>query len=168
MFECLPLARFGHIDPDANDTAIARPSLFNLQPASIGELLFDGNAVKRSVPAHPFGHPFIDIPGVRDKSTGLTRGSQNILIQNAGSHLFGGQPVNFAVARVAKHQTVLGIVQHKALRDRLDGIDQPLARLPRFPFGGFGPQHRRIHRGLMHDRRGNVGPGAAIAREQTG
>ena len=90
---------------------------------------------------------------------------QDFFETHAWAHQLLGQAIDLAIAGVAQHQAIFGIVQHDTLRDRLDGIDQQHTRMVRLLLGQFGTVQGLAHRRFAFDPDGDVGSAAAIAGE---
>ena len=94
-------AGLGHINANANDAAVAGASLDDLQPAPVGQLLFEVRGPGGPVPGHPLGDPVIETLSIGDDGAPFGTAAQNLFEADTRDHQVLSEAVNFAKAFVA-------------------------------------------------------------------
>src|SRR3546814_15476994 len=111
------------------DTLFPYPTLFRseLEPAPFGLLELH---LRRELLAKLLAllQPGLDAAGGADVLAALGAGADEVGPTRARLQHVGAHEVEIAVALVAHHQAVFGIVEGEALAQRLDGVAQGLAR----------------------------------------
>jgi len=117
---------------DCHGAAFSRFVFCNLYPTVVSAALHKG-ASRIAMPFHPLGNPFVDAALRILHKAGFRRIPEDRIERHPWLYRVLHSGIQeFQILPVRQNQPVVPIIERKAFRNALDGVDQPLARLGNF------------------------------------